>query len=129
MLTSPVSANVFVPLDVSVPIFANQSAPLRTITGTFASVSTLLINVGLPNKPLFAGNGGFGLGIPLSPSIDAIKAVSSPHTKAPAPSFMWISSEKLLPIIFFPKKFLSSASFMAFLKRLMARGYSALTYI
>ena len=79
------------------------------ITGTFASVSTLLIRVGLPNNPLFAGNGGFGLGIPLSPSIEAIKAVSSPQTKAPAPSLMWISKLKSEPIIFLPNKLASSA--------------------
>ena len=88
LLTSPVKANVFVPFDVSHPICANHSAPLRIINGTLARVSTLFINVGLPNKPLFAGNGGFGLGIPLSPSIEAINAVSSPQTKAPAPSLI-----------------------------------------
>ena len=88
LLTSPVSAKVFVPFEVSVPICENQSAPLRRITGTLAKVSTLLINVGLPNRPLFAGNGGFGLGIPRSPSIDAIRAVSSPQTNAPAPSLI-----------------------------------------
>ena len=77
-----------VPFEVSHPIDANQSAPFRIIKGTLASVSTLLINVGLPNKPLFAGNGGFGRGIPLSPSIDAIRAVSSPQTNAPAPSLI-----------------------------------------
>ena len=88
LFTSPVRANVFVPLEVSVPIELNQSAPFKMITGTLARVSTLLINVGLPNRPLFAGNGGFGLGIPLSPSIDAIRAVSSPQTNAPAPSLI-----------------------------------------
>ena len=87
----------------------------------------MLINVGRPNKPLFAGNGGLGLGIPRSPSIDAIRAVSSPQTNAPAPSLICKSSEKSLPIIFLPKKFLSSASFIAFLKRLIASGYSART--
>ena len=107
----------------------NQSAPFKIITGTFANVSTLLINVGLPNKPLFAGNGGFGLGIPRSPSIDAINAVSSPQTKAPAPSLIWIVKLNPEPIIFSPKKCLSSACAIAFLKRLIARGYSARTYI
>ena len=66
----------------------NQSAPFKRITGTLASVSTLLINVGLPNKPLFAGNGGLDFGIPLSPSIEAKSAVSSPQTNAPAPSLI-----------------------------------------
>ena len=39
----PPRANTLVPLDFSVPIEANQSAPLTMICGIFASVSTLLI--------------------------------------------------------------------------------------
>jgi len=50
-----------------------------------AKVSTLLIKVGFPHKPDSAGNGGRGLGVPLFPSMEAINAVSSPHTNAPAP--------------------------------------------
>ena len=52
----------------------------------FAYVSTLFKTVGLPNNPLTAGNGGRGRGSPLLPSIDVRRAVSSPQTKAPAPS-------------------------------------------
>ena len=78
----PASANTLVPFDFSVPIDANFSAPSKKITGIFASVSTLLTIVGLLNKPSSAGNGGFTVGSPLLPSIDAINAVSSPHTKA-----------------------------------------------
>ena len=55
------------------------------IHGMAASVSTLLMLVGLPQSPELAGNGGRGRGIPRSPSIEAISAVSSPQTKAPAP--------------------------------------------
>jgi hypothetical protein len=36
-----------VPVDFSVPIEANQSAPLSMMWGTFERVSTLLITVGL----------------------------------------------------------------------------------
>ena len=103
LLTSPVNAKVFVPFDFSVPIELNQSAPFRIIGATLARVSTLLIKVGLPNKPLLAGNGGFGLGIPLSPSIEAIRAVSSPQTNAPAPSLMCIVKLKSEPIMFLPR--------------------------
>ena len=49
-------------------------------------VSTLLMLVGLPHSPFCAGNGGRGRGRPASPSSDAISAVSSPQTNAPAPS-------------------------------------------
>src|ERR1051325_7686081 len=54
----PASANTFVPLLFSVPMPANHAAVLRIIVGTLANVSTLLINVGQPHKPLSAGNGG-----------------------------------------------------------------------
>jgi (2Fe-2S) ferredoxin len=70
--------------------------PFKIIGTILANVSTLFIIVGLPKSPLTAGNGGLGIGIPLLPSIDCIRAVSSPHTKAPAPSLISIS--KLKPI-------------------------------
>src|SRR5690349_19362781 len=54
----PASAKTFVPLLFSVPIPANQAAPLRMMEGTFAKVSTLLISVGQPQRPLSAGKGG-----------------------------------------------------------------------
>ena len=44
--------------------------------------------VGLPNRPLTAGNGGRGRGMPRRPSMLWIRAVSSPQTKAPAPILM-----------------------------------------
>jgi hypothetical protein len=84
-LILPVKANIFVPLLFSVPTAAYHSQPLSKIKGTEAYVSTLFIFVGFSNKPFSAGNGGLGVGIPLFPSIDLIKAISSPHTKAPAP--------------------------------------------
>ena len=62
-----------------------HSAPFNIIFVMFAYVSTLFISVGFINSPAFAGNGGFKRGLPLLPSIDSSKAVSSPQTKAPAP--------------------------------------------
>ena len=88
----PASENTLVPLLVAVPMAANFSAPWRMIHGTIASVSTLLMRVGLPHKPDCAGNGGRNRGIPRRPSTDAIRAVSSPQTNAPAPSLMEIRS-------------------------------------
>ncbi len=56
----PVRAKTLVPLESSVPIFANHCPPLFMMTGIFAHVSTLLITVGLPQTPLTAGKGGAG---------------------------------------------------------------------
>jgi len=100
----PASANTLVPLLFSVPIDAKASGPFIIIHATFAKVSTLFIFVGLPHSPLFAGNGGLNRGIPLLPSIEAIRAVSSPQTNAPAPSFIFIERLKSEPNIFFPRK-------------------------
>ena len=61
------------------------SAPSRMMWETFAMVSTLLTMVGFWNKPDTEGNGGRGRGMPRRPSTEAMSAVSSPQTKAPAP--------------------------------------------
>src|SRR5512143_3931572 len=84
-LSAPERAKTFVPFDFSVPRLANQSAPFRMIGGTLAKVSTLFRTDGRCQRPLTAGNGGFALGMPRLPSIEAMSAVASPHTKAPAP--------------------------------------------
>ena len=60
--TFPVTANTLVPFEVSVPIPANQAGPFRKMTGMFANVSTLLMQVGFPQSPLMDGKGGRGLG-------------------------------------------------------------------
>ena len=49
------------------------------MSGTLASVSTLLTTVGLPNSPTSTGNGGLLRGSPRLPSIDSKSAVSSPQ--------------------------------------------------
>ena len=66
--------------------------------------------VGLPHSPLCAGNGGLGRGIPRWPSMDAIMAVSSPQTKAPAPSITSHFMERPVPKTFFPRMPSRSAS-------------------
>src|SRR5690554_2993680 len=102
-LIFPVRANTFVPLLRSVPTLAYSSAPSRKMVGTLAYVSTLFKQVGLPQRPEFAGKGGRGRGIPRKPSMDANRAVSSPHTKAPAPSLIFKSKQKSVPRIFLPR--------------------------
>src|SRR5436309_81425 len=52
--------------------------------GTATSVSTLLIVVGCANTPLTAGKGGLMRGLPRRPSMEFIRAVSSPQMYAPA---------------------------------------------
>src|ERR1035438_10525213 len=101
LLILPASANTFVPLLFSVPMLANQSAPLRMIGATLANVSTLLISVGQAHKPLSAGKGGRGRGVPRLPSTEAISAVSSPQTNAPAPirrSLLELKGDSKIPL-------------------------------
>ena len=124
-LTLPTRAMVLVPLLFSVPYSLNQSAPFCMIRPTQVRVSTLLMMVGLLQRPETAGNGGRGVGIPRSPSIDWIRAVSSPQTKAPAPSLILILKPNPEPRISSPNKPCSSACFIASRSRSSARGYSA----
>src|ERR1039458_6953450 len=86
LATLPTSENTFVPELFGLPVSLNQAGPLVTMGATLYQVSTLLMLVGYPHKPFCAGNGGRGLGRPAQPSRELINAVSSPHTKAPAPS-------------------------------------------
>ena len=125
--TRPASANTFVPLLFSVPMFAYHSPPLRIIGAMLANVSTLLIRVGWPNSPSRAGYGGLGRGVPRFPSTDAIRAVSSPQTKAPAPRRTSILKLKRVPQISDPSRPTRSACRIAFRSRLIASGYSART--
>ena len=64
---------------LGLPSELNHFAPLLRIVGTAATVSTLLIIVGHPYNPIYAGNGGFNLGWPFFPSKLSSNAVSSPQ--------------------------------------------------
>ncbi len=90
------------PLLDSVPMPANQPLPRMMIGGTFAQVSTLLMQVGWPHNPASDGYGGRGRGSPALPSMEAIRAVSSPQTKAPCPLTTSIWKSKPEPKIFLP---------------------------
>src|ERR1700721_3094787 len=85
-VTWPDSEYSVKPGDFSLPIDRNQSTPFRTIDGTLAMVSTLLITVGQPYSPATAGNGGRSRGWPRRPSNESSSAVSSPQMYAPAPA-------------------------------------------
>ena len=91
LLTAPARDRVLVPLLLPMPIELYQSPPRFIMADRLAKVSTLFMFVGLDQSPALAGNGGLVLGIPLCPSIEAMSAVSSPQTKAPAPSLMVMS--------------------------------------
>ena len=54
-----------------------------------------------------------GRGSPSPPSMEAISAVSSPHTNAPAPRTIWIEKLKPEPRMFSPSKPCASACAMA----------------
>src|SRR4249919_896739 len=86
LFTFPTSEKTLVPALFGLPVSVNQAGPRITMGAMLYQVSTLLMFVGLPHRPFCAGNGGLGRGRPASPSREAINAVSSPQTNAPAPS-------------------------------------------
>src|SRR6185369_11440335 len=103
LLTWPDTHTMRVPPDRPVPSSLNQAPPLSTMNGTFISVSTLLTIVGLPNRPLIAGNGGLSRGWPRKPSSELSSAVSSPQMYAPAPRWTVSSHSMLVPRMFLPR--------------------------
>ncbi len=127
LVTLPERAKTLVPLLFSVPMAANHSQPLRMMWRMVARVSTLLITEGLPHSPLTAGKGGLGRGWPRRPSTEAMSAVSSPQTKAPAPMRSSTSKLKEVSKMFLPSSPISRAWAMAVFRRSMASGYSART--
>src|SRR5271167_5096239 len=78
----PTSENTLVPGLLALPVSVNHAGPLVTMGATLYQVSTLLMLLGLPQRPFCAGNGGRGRGRPASSSKEAIRAVSSPQTNA-----------------------------------------------
>src|ERR1700676_1373816 len=79
LVTCPETEKITVPPEFRGPKPANHAAPLRMMVGTEAKLCVLLMVVGLPNKPKFAGNGGLKRGLPGLPSRDSSSAVSSPQ--------------------------------------------------
>src|SRR5687768_14410300 len=58
LATCPDTEKITVPPEFAGPRLANHCAPLRKIVGTDAKLCVLLIVVGAPYNPKFAGNGG-----------------------------------------------------------------------
>ena len=83
--------NNLVPVFLSRPKLENQPGPRLQIVGATATDSTLFTVVGHPNRPTAAGKGGFTRGFPCLPSMDSIKAVSSPQMYAPPPRWTKMS--------------------------------------
>src|ERR1700710_2350533 len=109
----PHTENSFVPVLLVLsgrPYCLYQAAPFLMMYGAAANVSTLLMVVGLPNKPATAGNGGLMRGLPRRPSSEFMSAVSSPQMYAPAPRWMMTSSRLPEPIAFAPSTPFSYAS-------------------
>src|SRR5258708_35040909 len=85
--TLPDKEKTFVPLLFSVPIAAKAAGPLRRIHGTQAKVSTLLMSVGMSQRPLTAGYGGAEGGMARSPRVSTPTPPSPPpHQPPPPPS-------------------------------------------
>ena len=68
-----------VPPELAGPSPANHAGPLRRMVGTEAKLWVLLMVVGAPYRPKFAGNGGLKRGLPGLPSSESSSAVSSPQ--------------------------------------------------
>ena len=77
--------------------------------GIYEKVDTWRRKVGKRHRNLLDGNGGLSLGCTLLHSIDSSNAVSSPQTKAHAPSLIDKSNSKSVPKTFFPSIPLSFA--------------------
>ena len=129
LLILPTREKIFVPLLPSVPNWVNQSAPLLMMSGTLAHVSTLFNTLGRSQSPLILERMYFGRGSPTLPSRAVIRAVDSPHTKAPAPWCTITLNSNPDPRIFSPRKPYSCACWMARLIFCTARGYSWRTYM
>ena len=90
-----------------------------------ARVSTLFTMVGFWKRPATEGNGGRGRGMPRRPSTEAMSAVSSPQTKAPAPFLTRSLNWKPFGPTGVSRSFSAFMTSMALLMRSMASGYSA----
>src|SRR5690242_8597096 len=122
--TQPDRQNSRVPVEFSVPMAAKAGPPIRRISGTQSSVSTLLMAVGFPNSPDCAGKGGLLRGSARLPSIELHSAVSSPAMYAPAPRLTSTSKAKPSPITSAPRKPRAWACATACRSRSSAAGYS-----
>ena len=79
LFTCPEIQNNFVPLLFGLPNEVNHKLPLLIIVGQTATVSTLVTVDGQFRKPLFAGKGGFNLGLPGFPYKLSISPVYYPQ--------------------------------------------------
>ena len=67
------------------------------------------------------------MGLPAFPSALAMRAVSSPQTKAPAPVTISMSKEKPVSRMLFPRRPADARLGYRLARRSIARGYSART--
>ena len=126
-LSLPVRLKILVPFEVSVPMAAKASAPLSTIQGTLAKVSTLFRLVGCCQSPWATVRMCLPRGMPRWPSMLAVRAVDSPHTKAPAPWLTMMSKSNPEPRMSWPSRPRCRACTSAASRRWTANGYSART--
>src|SRR5512139_455838 len=126
--TLPESVKILVPLLSVVPMDEYHSPPLPMMIGMFEKVSALLMTVGLPQSPATAGNGGRTLGMARLPSMDSMRAVSSPQMNASVPKLNSMSKSKPIPNTFGPRKPFSRACSMAVLSRSTDRWYRSRMY-
>lgn len=104
MFTWPDIQKSLVPLLFGLPNEENHELPRLIIVGQTATVSTLVTVDGQFKKPLFAGKGGFNLGLPGFPYKLSISPVSYPQIYAPAPTCIYTSKSYPELHEFFPRK-------------------------
>src|SRR4030042_6528569 len=104
LLILPTREKTFVPVLVFAPIPANHFPPRARVAGTFAQGATLFKCEGRFQRPCSTVWMYFALGSPAAPSREAMSAVDSPQTKAPAPLLILMSKTKPEPKRFFPRR-------------------------
>src|SRR5580765_5309390 len=102
-----------VPPEFAGPSPANHAGPLRKMVGTDAKLRVLLMGVGAPYSPKFAGEGGLKRVLPVLPSSESRSAVSSPHMSAPAARKVYRPKSLPEPCTFLPRRAAPYASVSA----------------
>ncbi len=111
-----------VPGEAAVPVARKAAAPSRRMAGTLASVSTLLVTVGLgepgrANSPTRYGRRILGSGS--EPSTTSAAAFSSPNRYSPGPGTMLTGAGPVMPAPVISRMARASASISRVKLRLM----------
>ena len=104
LTTRPLTPKSRVPPSLGRPSSRNQSAPFRTMAGTLASVSTLLMTVGRPNRPTDGRERRLEPGMAALPFERFEEGRLFAADIGPAPRWTWTSRRKPAPRMFCPEE-------------------------